>query len=1120
LATITVDFSNHQSPPTGIKTPFMDKTPIESALLGKEYDDWLDALLDMPVEEQVAALDELATRDAALAISLRAAVLDGVLDGGEVGKFLSSQEAQAGDSIGAWTLEEVIGTGGMGTVWRAHRTDDEFEQTVAIKLLPGMLSTEATRRRFGRERQLLAKLRHPGIAALYDGGLTQQNHLWFALEYVPGTPLTEYCQQMGLSLEARLVLFAEACASIAYAHEHGVIHRDIKPHNILVEERNDELRVVLLDFGIAGYESASSQLTQVGLVIGTPGYMSPEQARGDIEKVDRRSDIFALGIVLYELIGKHHPFIADTPSETTYAVLHEDPPSLASHDIPRDLIAIICHCLEKTPGRRYTSVNALHEDVNAYLRGEKVSVRTPGTLRLWRRRIVRHPVVSAIIGVSALAVCIAFIAAGLWSWEQTRLADADVAMVEEITARSEGIRDRVRLTYMLPEHNVDARLQNARTDFGSLEKQLEQASARSRPTLTASLGLTAGILGRPGLAIEYLQESWHGGNSSETVFGALIGTYTSQYFVEVNKARQIHNEELQSRQIKRAQLAYLQPAQELMLQHGQTENPLLLAHSAMLDEDYQQAVVFARQARTQIEWSWPAWQIEAQTWLEQAQTAVAAGDYEVARQQYLAANKTLQQAADFARSLPAIAVMQCRLDASIIYATELTSLSEDTYRADGCERLFALSPIDEQHRALVAVAYEKAAIRNLRFAKDPGSELARAHELVGDGQLNTAEGYFARGLADAIEGEQRLLSEGDSTEQLLLASASFDAALAIDPDRLDIRWEQAWALTLAGRSSNASNGDGEPHYAHSHAVWDYVMASDNPPLVALQSRGDNLSEWAYDGWMLGRPKTVEVDQMLEQLQSMVARHPQNKGFLFTLGTLQSIRAMESYWRGNDPTQFVQPSMDAFNDYMQVGYSYAAQNAQFWALLFRTMYLHDAGQPDPRVEELRTVAASMLEEEGSLEAMDLTRAILLIVNAQELAFQGGDPITAYTEARKHLLKASQLDIDRSDALSNYARSLWLEYRWRFKNDRVDCSQLVGQVGTLQDYLDSYQRQPFLRAYLIQLLGEIPPAHQCNQTRGLGPQLAREHWLKLNTEHQIIAARLGQGGLGTGLAVMPN
>jgi len=254
LATITVDFSNHQSPPTGIKTPFMDKTPIESALLGKEYDDWLDALLDMPVEEQVAALDELATRDAALAISLRAAVLDGVLDGGEVGKFLSSQEAQAGDSIGAWTLKEVIGTGGMGTVWRAHRTDDEFEQTVAIKLLPGMLSTEATRRRFGRERQLLAKLRHPGIAALYDGGLTQQNHLWFALEYVPGTPLTEYCQQMGLSLEARLVLFAEACASIAYAHEHGVIHRDIKPHNILVEERNDELRVVLLDFGIAGYE--------------------------------------------------------------------------------------------------------------------------------------------------------------------------------------------------------------------------------------------------------------------------------------------------------------------------------------------------------------------------------------------------------------------------------------------------------------------------------------------------------------------------------------------------------------------------------------------------------------------------------------------------------------------------------------------------------------------------------------------------------------------------------------------------------------------------------------------------------------------------------------------------
>ena len=311
--------------------------------------------------------------------------------------LLSANDAapdMAGRRIGVYRLVRMLGHGGMGSVYLAVRDDEQFHKEVAIKLLKRGMDTDFMLGRFRQERQILANLEHPFIARLLDGGATDDGLPFFVLEYVDGLPITKYCTEKNLNLNERLRLFRLVCEAVQHAHQNLVVHRDLKPGNILITKEGIPK---LLDFGIAKLidptgGSKLPTLTRRDLRMMTPAYASPEQARG--LPINTATDIYSLGAVLYELLSgqRPHRFKTESPDEIERVICEVEPekPSVAAANrrLAGDLDNIILTAMRKEPQRRYASVVEFSEDIRRHMEGLPVTARGP--VDLPRRQVHRR----------------------------------------------------------------------------------------------------------------------------------------------------------------------------------------------------------------------------------------------------------------------------------------------------------------------------------------------------------------------------------------------------------------------------------------------------------------------------------------------------------------------------------------------------------------------------------------------------------------------------------------------------------------------------------------------------------------------------------------------------------
>lgn len=303
--------------------------------------------------------------------------------------------------MGRYDLLDVLGEGGMGTVYRAR--DRELGREVAIKVLkPAFLGDPRQIERFQREERHTARLVHPSIVAVHEVGIVG-GVPYYTMPLISGTPL----QEVPGNLERRVRILEKVSRAVHYAHERGVIHRDLKPQNILVDSEGEPR---LLDFGLSRDLQASSELTLNGAVFGTPSYMAPEQAEGRVREVDARSDVYALGTMLYELLAGVVPFTGESAAEVLRRVITEEPKVPGG---PRDLASVALKALEKDPSRRYPTAAEFADELTRYLRNEPVKAVSPGTVRRVRCWVERH---------STLALSAVFVAvlAGLSAWAATR----------------------------------------------------------------------------------------------------------------------------------------------------------------------------------------------------------------------------------------------------------------------------------------------------------------------------------------------------------------------------------------------------------------------------------------------------------------------------------------------------------------------------------------------------------------------------------------------------------------------------------------------------------------------------------------------------------------------------
>ncbi|GAB5536791.1 MAG: hypothetical protein Rubg2KO_30400 [Rubricoccaceae bacterium] len=364
--------------------------------------------------------------------------------------FADDADPYIGRRVGPWQLTSSLGEGGMGVVYRAERADVDFEQQAALKLVGRGLAPRALVERFRQERRILARLEHPGIARLLDGGVSEDGQPYFAMELVDGVPLTEYAETHQLDVRQRLRLMLDVCAAVAYAHRNLVVHRDLKPSNILVAEDADCQPVVrLLDFGIATVleeDEESPFRTRTGTLM-TPAYAAPEQVRG--EPVTTATDVYALGVVLFELLAGQRPYdlepgttptvIERTVCDTVPPPPSDQAPSARASQIRGDLDTIVLKALEKEPTRRYASAEALATDIERHLSGLPVSARRATVGYRVGSFVRRHPVG---VGLTTLAVAALLLGMAGTTW-QARVASAERDRAQLETAKAEEIRDYV-----------------------------------------------------------------------------------------------------------------------------------------------------------------------------------------------------------------------------------------------------------------------------------------------------------------------------------------------------------------------------------------------------------------------------------------------------------------------------------------------------------------------------------------------------------------------------------------------------------------------------------------------------------------------------------------------------
>ncbi|HEY6453332.1 MAG TPA: serine/threonine-protein kinase [Steroidobacteraceae bacterium] len=431
---------------TGVSQPHRLKLSPDQ---GAQLDALLEQLLDVPPAERLRALERRSIVDAAVrgeAESLLRAdqASSGFLETPATLAPAEPDEPEVGMQLGHWRILKIVGRGGMGIVCEAQRVAGDFEQRAAIKLLqPG---AAGTMQRFEAERRIVARLEHPGIARLLDGGVAADGRPYMVMEFVDGQSITDHCRLGRLSLIERLNLFIQVCDAVAYAHRRLIVHRDLKPSNVLIDADG---RVKLLDFGIAKLlDAPDNNLTQAVMVVLSPLCAAPEQLSGG--EITTQTDVYALGLMLYELLVGHHPWIqGNAPRLSELRELQHRPlPSASRHPatstewridpsaLRGDLEAVLNKALRPEPAQRYAGVEALKQDIERYLRGDPVQAREGVRFYVLGRLLRQHRWFA--LGLAGIVISLA-VGLGLAAWQAKQAAlQRDAARRE--AAREEAVR--------------------------------------------------------------------------------------------------------------------------------------------------------------------------------------------------------------------------------------------------------------------------------------------------------------------------------------------------------------------------------------------------------------------------------------------------------------------------------------------------------------------------------------------------------------------------------------------------------------------------------------------------------------------------------------------------------
>jgi eukaryotic-like serine/threonine-protein kinase len=991
-------------------------------------------------------------------------------------------QAEAGapeDAGERFVLGEPLGHGGMGDVYRAE--DRRLKRAVALKFLRGDEPERISR--FLREAQAQARVDHENVCKVYEVGELDRRP-FIAMQLIEGEPLlvvdsastrpSPMLERMSTEQKARVM--QKVAAGIHAAHREGLIHRDIKPGNILVERTEDgDLRPYVLDFGLAR-EVAAAGVSSFGLAVGTPHFMSPEQARGEAQ-LDRRTDVYGLGATLYAVLSGQPPFMGASSLDVLVKVTEAEP--LPLRDVPEDLSTIVFKCLQKDPAQRYDSARALAEDLGRYLDGDPIHARRTSLVYRLRKRASKHKRLLAVASVAALAV-LATAAAGLRAqWRGRETARLAALFGEEV----KGIENRLRIAQLAPEHDVSKQKAAIRESMTRLAAQVQRLGPVAE-------GPGAYALGRGSLALkEYtdartsLQRAWDVGYRPKEVSYALGQVLGAQYQRELRQLDAVSDKKKKEEKRKELEqslrdpaLRHLREARGLDLDSPEYAEALIAFHE-LRDAD---ALAKAKAAYEALPWLYEARVLEAQVHTRQAEAEVNGGRYAEARAVYAQAEASYREALQIGRSDSSIPEGLCRL-APWLMQVEMyggASAVEPYFQRglDECERAIRIDRESADAQLSKSYLLWRAGENETRQGRDPRAHLTASIEAgrealrlrPNDDRIDRI--LYSLGVAFCVRGQWEQENGLDPRESFVEAARHLEQGLQRQPSDIALLTVHGIVRYLYAGYEARHGRDAEAPRRESEATFRKAMALQPDNMVAKANLGMMLVEEAWDLLVTGGDPRGPIERTL----GIASTHPI---CLTNRGEALLVRAEYEMAHGLRPEQTLAEAEKIRSGVLAVNAKYPPLFVQMARaeLLEARLDLERGRDLQPALEEARRAAARALASGHRPGPVHLIEARLSLLEARHRVARGLDPAAAVARARASLDKAVRVDPEDPAVHAAIAEASRWAADWERRQGRTAAAEVTRGLASVEKALlinPRYAEALALRSTLQALRGPSP------------------------------------------------
>jgi serine/threonine-protein kinase len=922
--------------------------------------------------------------------------------------------------VGRYELGPLLGAGGMAEVYRAW--DPTLSRPVALKFLRD--TDDEHLERFMREARTQAQVGHENICDVYETG-TADGRPFIAMQCIDGLTLVDAAPKM--SIEEKVRVMAEVAEAVHAAHRTGLVHRDLKPHNIMVEaDPEGGWHPYVLDFGLARDQSMDT-MTTIGAVMGTPPYMSPEQARGERARIDRRTDVYALGATLYDVLTGRPPFVGDSSVGTMMKVISEEatPMRLLNASIPADLETIVMKCLEKEPPQRYDSARALAEDLRRYLDGEPIQALPVSFVYRWTTRAKKHPTIALLLAAAIILVA----ASAAWAIRTSVRAAEQQSAAQRFGQEIERIEATARYASMLPLHDL-------RRERTWIRARIEKIRSAKQAMGRVASGPADYAIGRGYLALHEwrasriaLESAWNAQYRPPEVAYALGRVIGAQYEQELKEVERVANKDVRAARKRLIDEQYRDRALSFLRLSAGTgsESPAYVEGLiAFYEKHYDVALKSARAAFQQVPWLHEAKKLEGDTWLERGAQEYHDGEYDAAMASFAEADAAYGEAERIGSSDAGALLGQAErwfhtMLIAIARGDDPTSfMQRGLAAADRAAQTNDQPAESNRFRAGILVRYGEW---QLSQGQSPFDALDRSvafarKAIAADPKLGTA--YSQIGSALFLKARYAITHGQDPMPLFDEAIRNHRRASELEPANPHILIGLANAIRRKGEALAEAGGNPLPLLDESIAYYDRATAADpkwansqNDRGLAFMTRG----EWEQEN---GRNPMPSFEEAAKSLERAVALNPNFGTAALNLGSVHLDRANFFMRNGKDPRPALELAIETYAKALRLNpkLPFAHSNSGLAATV-AARYLLDRGE-DPHPWVTRGTAAygealKLLPDHANSYA---SRGMLYLLGAQFTARRGGDPRPELELARASAQRADEID---PNSVS------WLQYR---------------------------------------------------------------------------------------------